>query len=347
MRWTLTLEGEAGGEDVGVVVGVESGGGDLEAGAEDDGEAVAGGVAQVELTDHEAGGDEGLGLPVVGTLVVVVRVDFDFGPEDFAEAVLGGGIPGDGAADGGGFAGREDGAEGGLDGEGAEAFAAHEGRRDGGDEGAVFVAAGGEGEDCLAAEGVVVLLVGAGEGAELDGGGEVPGAVFDFGVVVVDVGGEIDIDFGVGEGDEVEALGVVVDIGGGAGRGVLMEIVEAEELDHLGGGRDDGDGEGGLFGERGADAVFPGGEEVGVGGGGLGEGGGGKKDEEAEGERAADVGEHADFLAEDSRVVGRKLIRYGAGELNLSCWLSVGNASALEHRSHEGLGYPSMGGGGS
>ena len=49
------LEGEARGEDVGVVVGVEGGGGDLEAGPEDEGEAVAGGVAEVDLAHHEAG----------------------------------------------------------------------------------------------------------------------------------------------------------------------------------------------------------------------------------------------------------------------------------------------------
>jgi hypothetical protein len=66
------LEGEAGGEDVGVVVAVEGGGGDLEAGSEDEGEAVAGGVAEVDLADHEAGREEGLILSVVGTLVIVV-----------------------------------------------------------------------------------------------------------------------------------------------------------------------------------------------------------------------------------------------------------------------------------
>jgi hypothetical protein len=62
--------------------------------------------------------------------------------------------------------------------------------RDGGDEGAVLVAAGGDGDGDLAAEGVVVMLVGAGEGTVLDDGGEVAGAVFDFGIVVLDEGGE-------------------------------------------------------------------------------------------------------------------------------------------------------------
>ena len=95
-----------------------------------------------------------------------------------------------------------------MNGEGAEAFAAHEGGRVGGDEGAVFVAAGRHGDDELAAEGVVVMLVGTGEGAELDDGGEVTGAVFYFGIVVLDVGREIDVDFGVGPGDDIEALAV-------------------------------------------------------------------------------------------------------------------------------------------
>ena len=78
-----------------------------------------------------------------------------------------------------------------------------------------------------------------------------------------------------------------------------MDVVEAEELDHLGRRRDDGDGEAWLSGERGADAVLPGGEEVGIGGGcpGLSEGGGGEKGEEAEGESAANFEMHANFLA--------------------------------------------------
>ena len=279
-----------------MVVGVESGSGDLEAGAEDEGEAVAGGEAEVDLADHEARRDEGLILSVVGTFMVVVRVEFDFGPEDFGDAGLGRGVPGDGASDGGRVAGGEEGADGGLNGDRSEAFAAHDGGRDGGDEGAVLVAAGGIGDGYLAAEGVVVMLVGAGEGAVFDDGGEVARAIFYFGIVVLDVGREIDVDFDVGEGDEVEALAVGVDVGGGAGGGVLVEIVEAEELDHLGRGRDDRDGVGGLFGEGGADAVLPGGEEVGVGGG-LCEGGGGEKCEEAEGESAANFEMHANFLA--------------------------------------------------
>ncbi len=118
----IRLEGEAGGEDVGVVVAVEGGGGYLEAGAEDEGEAVAGGVTEVDLADHEAGRDEGLILSVVGALVVVVRVEFDFGPEDFGDARLEGGVPGDGAADGVGVALGEDGADGGLNGEGARSL---------------------------------------------------------------------------------------------------------------------------------------------------------------------------------------------------------------------------------
>ncbi len=159
---------------------------------------------------------------------------------------------------------------------GPEAFATHDGGSVGGNEGSGFVAAGGDGDDELAAERVVVMLVGAGEGAELDDSGEVAGSVLYFGSVVLDVGRKVDVDFGVGPGDEVEALAVVVDVGGGAGGGVLVEIVEAEELDHLRGGRDDGDGEGWLSGEGCADAVFPGGEEVGGGGLGwcLGEGAG-------------------------------------------------------------------------
>jgi len=232
--------------------------------------------------------------------VVVVAVEFDFGPDDFGYAGLEGGVPGDGAADGGGVTGGEDGADGGLDGEGAEAFASHDGGDDGGDEGSVFVAAGGDGELDLAAERVVVFLVGAGEGAELDDGVEVTGAVFDLGVVVLDVGGKVDVDFGVGEGDELEAVAVVEDVGGGAGGGVLVDVVEADELDQLHRRRDDRDGVAGLMGERGADAIFPGGEEVGAGGlrgGGLGEGGCGDEGEETEGESAEKGQSHADFLA--------------------------------------------------
>ena len=228
--------------------------------------------------------------------MIVVRVEFDFGPEDFGDACLEGGVPGDGATDGGGIALWKDGADGGLNGEGAEAFATHDGGRDGGDEGAVLIAAGGDGDGDLAAEGVVVMFVGAGEGAELDARGEVAGAIFYFGIVVLDVGREVDVDFSVGPGDEVEALAVGVDVGGGAGRGVLVDEVEAEELDHLRGGCDDGDRVRGLPGEGGSDAVLPGGEEIGAGGR-LGEGGGGEKCEEAEGESAANFERHADFLA--------------------------------------------------
>ena len=159
------------------------------------------------------------------------------------------------------------------------------------------------------------MLVGAGEGAELDDEGEVAGAVDDFGIVVLDVRGKVDVDFGVGPGDEVEALAVGEDVGGGAGGGVLVEVVEAEELDHLRGGCDDGDGIGGLPGERGADAVLPGGEEVG--GSGLGEGGGGVECDEAEGEdkgRATVFLVHGLFLANELGYSRPRLARWGADD---------------------------------
>jgi hypothetical protein len=275
--------------------------------------------------------------------VIVVRVEFDFGPDDFGDACLEGGVPGDSAADRGGVALWEDGADGGLNGEGAEAFATHDGGSVGGDEGAVFVAAGGDGDDELAAEGVVVMLVGTGERAELDDGSEVAGSVLYLGIVVLDVGREVDIDFRVGPGDEVEAFAVGVDVGGGAGGGVLVDEVESVELDHLRGGRDDGDGVGGLPGEGGANAVLPGGEEV-SGGGGLGEGGGGEKCEKAEGESAANVQMHAGFLvAGFPGEAGRELFRYGAGEIEFELPRKCRECGGVAHRSPEGLGDRSMG----
>ncbi len=60
-----------------MIVGVEGGCGYLEARAKAEAEAVAGGVAEVDLADHEAGRDEGLSLPVVRALVVAVRVSLN------------------------------------------------------------------------------------------------------------------------------------------------------------------------------------------------------------------------------------------------------------------------------
>jgi len=84
------LEDVAAGEDEVVVVGVEVGGGGLEAEAGDEAGA-GGGVVGVEgvFADDEAGGEEGLDLAVAGGAVPAGGVDFELGPEVLANVVLG------------------------------------------------------------------------------------------------------------------------------------------------------------------------------------------------------------------------------------------------------------------
>ena len=138
------LEDVAAGEDEVVVVGVEVGGGGLEAEAGDEAGA-GGGVVGVEgvFADDDAGGEKGLDLAVAGGAVPAGGVDFELGPEVLADVVLEDGVGGEGAADGFGVAGGEGGTEVGEGVEAAPAFAAVEGGVEAGVGGAVFVAAGG------------------------------------------------------------------------------------------------------------------------------------------------------------------------------------------------------------
>ena len=107
MVWIELLEGDAGGEDDGVVVGVEVGEGDLFSGTEGEAEAsgFSGGVVgEGDATEDDAGGGEGHDLAVVRSTVEAVGVELGFGPEEageagFGDVILDGGVGEDGVAE--------------------------------------------------------------------------------------------------------------------------------------------------------------------------------------------------------------------------------------------------------
>lgn len=156
----FTLEEEAAGENQAVIIGVIVGDGGLK--AEASGEAGTGfGFLRVEseLTSHYPRGKEGLNLAVVRAAVPGGGVDLEFGPEIFAEVILGGCIAGDGAASCGRIAGRKSAAEIGDDVEPAEAFASRKSRINAGVGCSVFVAAGGERSDNEGGQQVIPMLL--------------------------------------------------------------------------------------------------------------------------------------------------------------------------------------------
>ena len=108
-----------------MVGGVEVRGGDLKAAT--DGERQT--FPEVEPAKHETRRQVDLGFAVVGTVLEMGVVDFEFGPELAVEVILKRIVPGEGAADFGFTAGWKRGAECALKIEVAEAFAVGDGGR--------------------------------------------------------------------------------------------------------------------------------------------------------------------------------------------------------------------------
>jgi hypothetical protein len=85
----FVLEGDAGGEEEGVVVGVEMADGDMLASAEGEAEAAgfaAGVVAEWDAAKGEAGGEEECDIAVVRAPLIEAGVGFQLRPEEAAYA---------------------------------------------------------------------------------------------------------------------------------------------------------------------------------------------------------------------------------------------------------------------
>jgi hypothetical protein len=239
------------------------GDGDLLTGAEGEAEAAgfaAGVVAKRDAADDEAGRNEAGNVAVIRAPLVEAVVGLEFGPEEAAyaaarDAVLDDVVPGDGVAEAFGVGDGQRASGGGLEGESAEALADGEGGGDGGAAASVAVFAGGngggeEGGD----DGIAALLV-AGEDAELGVEADVAEAV-GLAVAAGEEGRDVEEELDAAEGDDLEALAVVVDPDGAGGGIVLVDEVGAELLLEARGDEDERGDPVRLLVLRGGDALF-------------------------------------------------------------------------------------------